>query len=813
MIRNYLKIASRTIAKKKFFSLLNITGLALGITAAVFIWQYVEFERSYDNFHENGERIYRVHTRFHTPAGQDDADAMNAAPVGPALKNEYPEVESYVRITPEYDRMILKLEDKQFEECKLYYVDSNFSEIFNYPFLHGDPNLALRDPFSIILTRSVAERYFGPEERWIENPVGQTIRANNLIDFKITGIIEDVPENTHFKFNGLISFVTFLTTNGDPSQQWEWNDFYTYIRLREGTNISAFQDKLDDFADRHLNAVGSEEYKVYYGLQSVNSIHLNSDLPYEMEANGDGRTVSFLLLIAILILIIAWANYINLATARAEERSQEVGIRKVIGADRKSLIGQFLTESFLVNLLALILALALIILFQPVMDALVGKQVATIFNTPSRLIPTLLIVLIGGTIVSGLYPAFILSAHKPAKKLTASIKKGGQNWFQTVLVTMQYTCSIILIIITIIIFRQLNFMKNADLGFSLDKKIVVNAPAVYSDSTQTHLFQVFRDKLLRDPQILNVSASSAIPGKYYLDLDSRGGIRLASADENTGASFTSYRIDENYFDTYGLRIIAGKDFRTESAGDDRGLAINEKALEILGFSEPEDAIGRRIRFQRDDLLLPIVNVFENYHHKSLKHRYEPTILWNYIPNPLYYTIKYNTSSAGEINALVAKTKDVWTSVFSENPFQYFFFDDQYNAQYEADNRLGMIVGTFSLFAIIIACMGLFGLTAYMISLRTKEIGIRKVLGSGIREIVILLTKDFLRIVLIAVFIAIPLSIYFGTKWLDNFAYKSSLSWWIFALAGSTAVMIAILTVGFKSIQAALNNPVDSLRNE
>lgn len=813
MFKNYLRIALRTIVKKKFFSLLNIAGLALGITAAVFIWQYVQFERSYDSFHEESDQIYRVYSRFITPANQDDADAMNAAPVGPALKSEYPEVEEYVRITPEYGRMILEFQDKQFEERKLYYTDSNFFDLFNYRLIYGDPKSALRDPFSIILTRSTAEHYFGPEDHWNESPVGRTIRANNLVDLRISGIVEDAPENTHFKFNGLISFVTFFTTNGDPSQQWEWNDFYTYIRLRQGTEISAFQKKLDDFADRHLNAMGSDEYKVYYGLQPLNSIHLNSDLPYEMEANGDGRTVSFLLLIAILILIIAWANYINLSTARAEERAQEVGIRKVIGADRKTLIGQFLTESFLVNSFALMLALVLIILFQPVMDALVGKQVVTIFATPSSLISTLLLVLVMGTLVSGLYPAFVLSAHKPAKKLASSKSRGGQNWFQTVLVTLQYTCSIVLIISTIIIFRQLNFMKNADLGFSKERKIVVNAPAVYSDSVQMHLFQVFRNKLLRDPQISNVCASSAIPGKYYLDLDSRGGIRLAGADENTGASFTSYRIDENYFDTYGLRIIEGKNFTTESAGDDRGIAINEKALEVFGFSDPAEAIGKRVRFQSDDLLLPIVNVFENYHHKSMKHRYEPTILWNFIPDPLYYTIKYNNGSDEKISDLISKTSDVWSSVFTENPFQYFFFDDQYNAQYEADNRLGEIIGTFSLFAIFIACMGLFGLTTYMISLRTKEIGIRKVLGSSIRGIVVLLTKDFLRIVLIAVIISIPLSFYFGTKWLDNFAYKSSLSWWIFVLAGSTAILIAILTVGFKSLQAALNNPVDSLRNE
>ncbi|NND32705.1 MAG: FtsX-like permease family protein [Saprospiraceae bacterium] len=813
MLLNHIKIAFRTLIRKKFYSLLNIAGLALGIVAAVFIWQYVAFERSYDNFHEDRDRIYRLHAKFFTPAGQDDADAMNAAPVGPALKAEYPEVEEYVRITPEYGRTVFRYGEKQFEEQKIYYTDSNFFDLFDYKILYGDPTNALVEPFSIILTRSMAQRYLGHETDWVESPIGKTINVNNQVDMKITGIVEDVPENSHFKFNALVSFVTFPSTNGDPTNQWEWNDFYTYVQLQEGADMEEFQQNLDDFADRHLNSQGSEEYKVYYGIQPLQSIHLNSNLPYEMESNGDGKTVSFLLLMAILILIIAWANYINLSTARAEERAQEVGVRKVIGANRMSLINQFLIESALVNFIALALALFLIVLCQPLMDNLVGKQVETIFDSPGVLFLTTLLVLILGTLISGMYPAFVLSGFKPAKTLKSSAKGGITDWFRLGLVTFQYVTSIVLIISTMIIFRQLDYMKNMDLGFSIEEKIIVNAPSVYNDSVQSQLFDAFRNTLLQDPRVISVSASSAVPGKYYLDLDSRGGIRMAGADENTAASFTSYRIDEDFFGTYGISIIAGKDFSRETSADDGALAINRAALKLLGFTNPDDAIGKRVRFQSDERLLPIANVFENYHHKSLRHAYEPTILWNHLPDPLYYTIKYNISSTDQVKSIIENTEKTWTSIFTDNPFQYFFFDEQYNAQYEADKRLGKIIGTFALFAVFIACLGLFGLTSYMISIRTKEIGIRKVLGASINAIVMVLTKDFLSIVLGSIVIAIPLSLYFGRQWLENFAYKSNLSWWIFVLAAIIALSIAVITISIQSIRAAMTNPVDSLRSE
>ncbi len=815
MFLNHLKIAIRSLLKKRFYSLINILGLALGLMAATFIWQFVSFERSYDDFHINADKIFRIPSSYLTGGVQDSKDAMASAPIGPALKAEYAEVESFVRVTPEYGRTVFQKGDQKYEERKIFYVDSNFFDFFGFPLIAGDKDGVLREPFSIVLTQHLAEKYFGPMETWSQSPIGQTIRVNNLVDAEITGIALDVPENSHLKFDALVSFVTFPMINGDPSDQWEWNDFYTYIQLKDPTQAPAFDIKLVDFADRHLNSQGSQEYRVEYFTQPLKDIHLHSNLAYEAEPNGDASTIQFLWIIAVAILLIAWANYINLSTARAQERSREVGVRKVIGADKKSLVLQFLTEAFLVNAAAIMLALVLVYTLQPLMNEWTGKALVSFAGGATIWAPISLLVLCLGTVFSGLYPAFILSSFSPARTIKSSEGLGNHDIFRKVLVTFQYACSIVLMISTAIIFRQLNYMKNAELGFSLDQKIVVNAASVYHDSIERQLFDAFRNGLLQNPKISSVTASSAIPGKYYYDLDAVGGIRLQGTNQDQGASFTSYRIDEDYFATYGIEIIAGKNFSRETSADDFGFAVNEAALPLLGIKTPEEAIGQMIRWQQDDRVWPIYSVFKNYHHKSLRHQYEPTILWHFKsdPDPLYYTIKFEGESRQDLTRLLSQVESSWGQVFPDNPFTFFFFDDQFNQQYEADARLGRIIGLFALFAVLIACLGLFGLTSYMITVKTKEIGIRKILGASISSIVYVLTKDFMRLVLLSLVVAVPLGLYFGSRWLNNFAYKTSLSWWIFILSGGLAIFIALSTISLQSVKAALVNPIRALRDD
>ncbi len=815
MIFNYIKIAVRSLRRKKFYSIIKIGSLALGLMAAMFIFQYVSLEKSYDNFHENADQTFRITTEYLTGGRQDDTDAMASAPIGPALQKEYPEVESFIRVSPEYGRTVFEFGENQFEERKLFYVDSNFFDVLSYPVIDGDIRNALKEPFSIVLTKHLSEKYFGRMELWEKSPVGEILRGNNSADFKVTAIVEDVPENTHLKFNALISFTTFPILNGDPSLEWEWNDFYTYVRLKNPIDVKDFEGKLAEFADRHLNTYLAQEYTVKYHAQSIRDIHLHSHLGYEAEANGDYRTVNFLILIAIAILIIAWANYINLATARANDRREEVGVRKVVGAQKKELIAQFMTEALIVNIIAICLALFLVYFLQPFMDELSGKNLEMMPGGLKNWFLIISIALVLGTALSGIYPSLILSGFSPVKTLKSIGKSPSGDLFRKGLVTFQYACSIILIISTIIIFSQLNYMKNTDLGFSPDNKIVVNAPATYRDSLERHLYKVFKNELLKNPEITGITASSAIPGKYYLDLDSRGGIKLLGADENTKASFTSYRIDEDYFDVYGLQIIAGIAFSDQTTADDNCFSVNEAALSLLGISSPEEAIGKKVWFQSEHRIWPIVNVFKNYHHKSPKLAHEPTILWNFIPDPdpLYYTVKFDVARADQIAPMISSIEESWVKVFPDNPFNYFFFDDQFNDQYEADSRLGKILATFALFAVFIACLGLFGLTSFMISIKTKEIGIRKVLGASISNIILLLTKDFLKLVMIALFLAIPLSLFFGVRWLENFANKTPIHWWIFVLAGCITVVIAVSTISLQSYKAAMANPTNALKDQ
>ncbi len=813
MWRNHLMVAIRSLSKKRFYTIINIAGLALGLMAAIFIWQDVSYERSFDEFHDHANRIFRLATVFETHGGQLENDASNAAPVGPALKAEFAEVEDFVRISPEYGRMVLQYGDQTHEQHKVYYVDSNFLQFFDHEIIQGDPHTALVAPYSIVLTRSAAERYFGPREHWTETYVGRSLRVNQTADYQITAIIEDPPPNTHFRFGSLLSFTTFPITNGDPSNEWEWNDFYTYILLGEAAQMHDLEPKLRAFADRHINQKGTEGYTVSYLPQSLKGIHLNSRLGYELQANGDATTTNFLFLIAVCILLIAWANYINLSTAQAEDRAEEVGIRKVIGANRRSLITQFLIEALVVNTSAVALAILLVFLLQPWMNALTGKTLEAFAYFPISVPGVFLLLSIGSTLISGIYPSVVLSGYSPSKSLQPQMRGGPQQWLRKGLVTFQYMSSIVLIIGTFVVFRQLDFMKSADLGFSADHKLILNAPSIYTDSVHHLRYQTFKTKLLQHPTISSVTASSAIPGKFYNDLDNWGGIRMQSADDSQKASFTLYRVDDHYYETYGLQVIAGQAFSNETTADDRSLAVNEAALQLLGFDDPKEAIGQKVRMQSDRRIFPISNVFRNYHHKSLRHNHEPTILWNFIPDPLYYSIKYHESASAEPNQLLRTVSEIWEEVFPDNPFVHTFFEDQYNDQYTSDSRLGRIIAVFALFAVFIACLGILGMTSYMIAMRTKELGIRKVLGASVRSIVLVLSMDFVWLIVLASLVAIPIAFVLASRWLENFAYKTSLDWWLFATAGVLTLVTAMVTVSFQSVRAALKNPIDALRTE
>jgi len=809
MFKNNLKLAFRNLWKNKFQSFILVFGLALGLMVVFFIGQYIHSERSYDAFHSKSDRIYRLPLSFYKDGELESFEAMNVAPTAPALKAEFPEVEQYVRFSPEYSRVIFKYQETQFETETVCYADSTLFEVFDFSLIEGDPTTCLKRPFTAILPKSTAERYFGAIETWLESPVGKTLKMNEEYDFEITGILEDIPDNSHMQFGALLSFSSFPITNGDPSKEWGWADFWTYILLKKGTNVEQFAAKLEDFNERK-NPYERENYSHASSLQPLTSIHLTSKLDFEMGANGDEKTVSFLLLIAIAILIIALANYVNLATARAGERATEVGVRKVVGADKKSLISQFLSEAFIVNTLAIGLAILLILLGQNSMNALVDKSLPLPLSI-EQLFLLVPIVLVVGTLLSGLYPAFFLSNFSPSRVFQKENQRRGKELIRKSLVVFQYGISVILIIGTLIVYFQLEYMRDKDLGFSLDQKLILKgASSIQDEETYISKYQSFKDQLLALPEVKIVGGSGAIPGKNYLDLDSHGGIRLASENEEASSTFSTTWVDAGFLEVYDLGLLAGRKFNTEMSTDKDGIVVTKSSLKLLGLNTPEEAIGKEVVYWRNRR---IIGVVEDYHHKSLQHGFEPIIFRPSKSNFRYLSLQLNPSNASNLNKVIASIKTTWKQQFPNDPFDHFFLDEHFNEQYEAEQRLGRIAMIFAAFAILIACLGLFGLASYMMTTRTKEIGIRKVLGASVSGIVALLSKDFLKLVLIAFVLAVPIAWYLMQQWLQGFAYHVEIQWWIFALAGLVIISIAILTVSAQSIKAALSNPIESLRNE
>ncbi|MEM9888442.1 MAG: ABC transporter permease [Bacteroidota bacterium] len=812
MLRTHIKIAFRNLWKNKFQSFILVFGLALGLMVVFFIGQYIQSERSYDAFHSKADRIYRLPLAFYKNGALDSDEAMNSAPTGPALKAEFPEVEQYVRFSPEYGRVVFQQQETQLEAQTVYYADSTLFEVFDFPLIEGNSKTALKRPFTVVLPQSTAERYFGAKENWVESPVGKTIRMNSEYDFEITGILDDIPQNSHIQFDALLSFSTFPKINNDPTNEWSWADFWTYILLKEGTNVEQFAEKLADFNERRDPFKGSEyiQYFQASSLQPLSDIHLNSNLLYEMGVNGDAKTVHFLLLIAIAILIIALANYINLATARAEERAIEVGVRKVVGADKKSLITQFLSEAFIINTLALGVAIALILIGQNSMNTLVDQTLPLPLSV-GQLFLIIPIILLVGTLLSGLYPAFFLSNFSPSRVFQKENHRRGKELMRKSLVVFQYGISVALIIGTLVVYFQLEYMRDKDLGFSLDQKLILKGmPSIQDRDTYTAKYQSFKDQILALPEIEAIGGSGAVPGKNHLELDSHNGIHLASESEESGATFSSTWVDAGFLEVYDLELVAGRKFDAAIATDKDAVVLTESAVPLLGPNSPEEAIGKEIVYFKDRR---IIGVVKDYHHKSLQYGYEP-IIFRYFPGQfLYLSLQLNTENIASIGTVVDKVKNSWNQIYPNDPFDHFFLDDHFNAQYEAEQRLGNIALIFAAFAIFIACLGLFGLASYVITTRTKEIGIRKVLGASVTGIVALLSKDFIKLVAIAFVIATPIAYYFMNEWLQDFAYRIELQWWVFALAGLAAIGIALLTVSVQSVRAALVNPVESLRSE
>jgi putative ABC transport system permease protein len=833
MFRNYCIVAWRNLVRNKTFSLINITGLAIGLAITFLIYQYVHVELSYDRFHKKIDRIYRIPISYDGSFASLGSSAVNHPAVGPAMKADFPEVEDYARMVRASlfipAATVSYREEGQapiiFNEERVYLADRAFLTIFSFDLIAGNASNALEEPRSIVITQRVAEKYFGKE-----NALGKILSITNL-DFKVTGVMQDVPENSHLKFDMLVSFST-LGPNLDNA--WTWPEFYNYILLKEGTNAAAVEEKLPAFLDKYLGKIWEEhKFRSNMYLQPVADIHLKSDLSFEQDINSSERMVYFLSVLGLFVLIIAWINYVNLSTAKSLERSKEVGLRKVSGATKAQLVTQFFFDAFVVNLLAVILAAAILSAAIPYFDQLTGKDISGVLQSTGawysvKFWGIVLGAVTFGIIVVGAYPALVLSSFNPSLVLKGKFLKSQRGlWLRKGLVGFQYVLSVFLIAGTITIYQQLTYMQEQDLGYNKEQILIVRGPAI-TDSTYSNRFQHFRNELLQIPGLGRMTASSEIPGKAIAD---RNSIRKLTDDENESVVTTISEIDEEFIRTYEMTLAAGRNFdekdqflmRSENdnpitedgylvAGGQNRILINEALASRLGFANPKDAINQLVKIRIGSAYVAeVIGVVKNYHQRSLRQNFEP-IAYFY---PLFETRKYFSVrlSMRNISEAIPKVHDLFLKVFPENAFEYFFLDDYFNRQYRSDLQFGRIFGSFTVMAIVIACLGLFGLSVFSVTQRTKEVGIRKVLGASVSTILVLFSHDSVRLLLASYLISLPLVYLAAREWLSNFAFHIDIGWQIFLLPPLVLLTISIATIALISLRAAMTNPVVSLRHE
>jgi putative ABC transport system permease protein len=763
----------------------------------------VRFEWSYDDFHEKGDRIYRVQQNRYDEGKLSTQWAAGAAGIGPAMKADIPEVESFAKLIQTSG--VVSYDDKKFREDKMYYASDGFLPMFSYKVVKGKKAGALAEPNTAVLTESAAKKYFGTED-----PLGKTISRNKEEDYKVTAIIADMPLNTHLKFDVLLSFITFVKLTGpDAETGFNWDGFYTYLLLKPGTNVKAVESKITDVADKLNDPENTSKQKtIDLKLQPLQDIHLTSNFMMEAEVNGNGQSVSFLLLIAIFIIVIAWINYINLSTAKALERAKEVGIRKVLGSHKAQLIRQFLLEALVINFFAVALGFLLVVISLPLFNSLTGKGLSFSLLKDEGFWLALSCIFIAGTFLSGLYPAFVLSSFRPIEVLKGKLARGSHgSWLRQSLVIFQFAASVALMIGTYSVYKQLQFMENQELGVQIDQTVVLRGPSV-TDSTYKEKLAAFKTEMLRVPGVQKVSASSEVPGNKVGW--NAGGIRLTGSDPTKSNQYRVFGVDYEFTDAYRLRVVKGRTFSRQFGTDTAAVLFNEAAVALLGYSKPEEALNKQIEFWGD--VYTIVGVVTNHHQESLRQEYDAYI-YRFIPESNnYYSLKMG-NGIHNWKDVIQKTETEWAAFFPGNPFEYFFLDEHFGAQYKADRQFGRTFGLFAVLAIIVACLGLFGLVSFVTTQRTKEIGIRKISGAGVSNILLLLTKDFIKPILIAFAIAAPVTYYLLQQWLQDYAFKITISPWMFILPALVILVLALITISTQTIKVASANPVKSLRTE
>jgi putative ABC transport system permease protein len=802
MLKNYLKIALRTLWKNKKLSAINIFGLAIGIGCSLVIFLFVQDELQYDKHHADSELIYRVVKDFINDDGSRIPDATSPGPLAAAMQKEIPEVEVITRVHPAWGGTTrMEYEVNKTTEDKVWRVDSSFFKVFTVPFIAGDAKTALGDINSIVLTRSAAERFFGNED-----PIGKVIKMDGRDDVTVTAVVEDVPPQSHFHYDFLLSFRR-LGPNVDT--RWGSYNYYTYVKVKPGTDIKAFERKIQAVYESNQE----ERYSAFY-VQPLTDIHLMSKLKWELEPNGDKLYVYIFMIIGTFILVIAAINYINLSTAKSSMRAKETGIRKVSGAERTSLVFQFLLESVVICLLAGLIALALAHAFLPAINDLTQKQLELSANPVIVSYMTVVTIFIG--IIAGIFPALYLSSFRPVVVLKGfKLNERGALNLRKSLVVVQFTISIALIIGALVIVQQMNYLRSANLGFDKDQIIVLRNAGGLSGPDRN----AFLNSLKQVPGVEKASTSGTVLGQGF----STNRLRAKGAEQAQQLNFSSVGYD--YLDVVGIEIIEGRGFSREFLADSTnngisggpleqrlgGIVINEQAVKEFGLGSP--AVGKQLVWSTDadtTYYVEVVGVAKDFHFTSLRNQIKPYGFLIFPRNQNNFTIKLEGAA---ISGTVARIETLWKQSFPEVPFEYLFMDETFAKMYAAEARFQKVFTSLVVLGIIIACLGLFALAAFSAEQRVKEIGIRKVLGASVTHVVALLSKDFMKLVLISFALAVPLSIYAMKTWLEGFAYRVPIQWWVFVLAAAIAMFIAFLTISTQAIKAATADPAKSLRSE
>jgi putative ABC transport system permease protein len=802
MIRNYLITALRNILKTRQFSLINMLGLSIGMTACLMILHYVSFEKSYDKFHENHERIYRLRYERYSEDGESVRFASCCPPAGLRIRKLLPEVELVARIF-RYPASISFLENKFIEE-RLFFTEPEFFMIFDFKFIKGDPVKGIREPNTAFISLSTARKYFGDED-----PIGKSIKLDNKTEYQITGVFEDIPENSHIKFDIVLPWSNLLDILGtDYDDSWGDSGAFTYILFKKGVSIAEFRKKLDDIAEKEIGeAFRSYKLTMALPLQPLTDIHLNSNYQQEFESNGDRSVVNLLMIVAFFILGIAWVNYINLSTARALTRAREVGLRKVSGASRTQLILQFFLEIIIMNILAIGVTIILLSLLLPLMTPVTGTPASFSIWDQRWLWPVILLLLTTGVFLSGFYPVALQSSFRPLEVMKGRPRNNPDGIkLRKLLIVFQFIMALCLMTGTLAVYLQTRFMKKLDLGFNIEQVLVVRAPRVREAAFKSNML-TFKQEVLKNPEIRQISVVTEVPGRQvYWDA---GGIFPLGSD--VSKNYQIVGIDYDFAGLFRTSIIAGRNFSRDFPADTMALILNETAVRWMGFPDKDSAIGRQVNYWDD--IYTIIGVMKDYHQQSPKEAFEPH-LYRLLPYGRnvrgMFAFKLNTTEQRNTLAYIRQSYDRF---FPNNSFEYFFLDDYFGRQYQDDLVIGKVLGLFSLLAVFVTALGIYGLFSFLMLQRTKEISIRHIMGARIPHILFLFGREFLTLALIAFVISVGICYTGISLWLQSFASKMPVTPWLFILPLILVALVSGLTMGYQVLKVAIANPVYYLRYE